>query len=157
MTARTSRLVWLLAAAVALAGSGRCLAASDLREQLSFGAKMAQRGLWSEALFRFRQAQRLAPGNPRVVNNLAVAYEATGRFEDALAAYQEALKLEPGNPEIKRNYARFAEFYQSYKPRAKPPAPPAQPVAEPPAAESPAAEEPAEPPAEDEPARPPAR
>jgi tetratricopeptide (TPR) repeat protein len=134
MTARTPRLVWWLTAVVALAWGGQAFAASEVGEQLSFGAKMAQRGLWNEALFRFRQAVRLAPGNARVLNNLAVALEATGRFDEALTTYQEALKLDPGNAEIKRNYARFAEFYQSYKPRAKPPA---QPAAQPPAEDKP--------------------
>jgi Flp pilus assembly protein TadD len=132
MTARTPLLVTLTCAAgLALACSGQS-AAGGAGEQLAFGSRMAQRELWNEALFRFRQAQRLAPGNARVLNNLAVAYEATGRFEEALAAYQEALKLEPGNAEIKRNYARFVEFYQSFKPRARPPGQPAEPPATPP-------------------------
>jgi Flp pilus assembly protein TadD len=157
MTARTPRLVWLLAAALALAWGGRALAATEVGEQLSFGAKMAQRGLWNEALFRFRQAGRLAPGNARVLNNLAVALEATGRFDEALTTYQEALKLDPGNAEIKRNYARFAEFYQAYKPRAKAPAQPAaQPPAEDKAPEPPAEDTPPEPPAGDQPPEPPA-
>jgi len=81
---------------------------------MSFGVDMARRGLWSEALFRFQQAERLEPSNPRVYNNLAVASEALGRFEDAQRYYQEALRLAPGDQDLRRNYARFIEFYQSY-------------------------------------------
>jgi Tfp pilus assembly protein PilF len=86
------------------------------KSQLSFGAQMAQRGLWNEALFRFRQAEQMGPSNPRVWNNLAVAYEATGNYEEALKSYRKALELAPGELEIKRNYSRFVEFYQSFRP-----------------------------------------
>jgi Tfp pilus assembly protein PilF len=93
--------------------------APSASEELAFGVQMAQRYLWSEALFRFRQAERLEPGNIRAMNNIAVALEAIGRFEDALAAYQQALKADPNNMELKRNYGRFAEFYQSFKTKPK--------------------------------------
>lgn len=86
-------------------------------QQLEFGVQMARRGLWSEALFRFDQARKLSPGNPRILNNLAVAYEAVGRFELALETYQDALKANPGNADLKRNYAQFIEFYQAFRPR----------------------------------------
>jgi len=100
--------------------------------QLQFGTQMAQRGLWSEALFRFRQAERMEPENARAINNIAVALEALGKFDDALLAYQRALKVDPSNVEVKRNYGRFAEFYQSFKGKAKPAdAPPAPPKAAP--------------------------
>jgi Flp pilus assembly protein TadD len=98
-------------------------------EQLAFGTQMAQRGLWSEALFRFRQAEKLEPGNVRAMNNVAVALEAIGKFDEALAAYQQALKADPGNVELKRNYGRFSEFYQSFKnkPKTEPTLMPAKP------------------------------
>ena len=98
----------------------------NAKGQLSFGAQMAERGLWNEALFRFRQAERAQADNPRVWNNLAVAYEATGNYEEALKSYRKALELAPSDVEIKRNYARFVEFYQSFKPKnakGEPPAP----------------------------------
>lgn len=85
--------------------------------QLAFGVDMARRGLWSEALFRFHQAERLDPNNPRVYNNLAVAYEATGDFDKALEYYQRALRASPENRELRANYARFVEFYQGFKPQ----------------------------------------
>ena len=89
-------------------------------QQLSFGVQMAKRGLWSEALFRFRQAEKTQPGNPRVLNNLAVAFEAVGLFDEALETYKAALKADPANRELRRNYARFIEFYQAFKPEEEP-------------------------------------
>lgn len=84
--------------------------------QLDFGVDMAKRGLWSEALFRFQQAEKISPGNPRILNNLAVAYEAVGRFDDALDYYQRALKASPSNRDLKKNYSDFIQFYQGFKP-----------------------------------------
>ncbi len=84
-------------------------------DQLDFGVAMAKRGLWAEALFRFEQAKQRGSATPAVLNNLAVCYEAVGRFEDALATYQQALELAPQNRIVKQNYSRFAEFYQGYR------------------------------------------
>jgi len=88
----------------------------DTTSQLDFGVEMARRGLWSEALFRFKQAERRQPGDPEILNNIAVAYEALGRFDDALAYYQRAIKSDPANKELKRNYSRFVEFYRNFRP-----------------------------------------
>lgn len=110
---------------------------ASLASQLAFGTKMAQRGLWNEALFRYRQAEKIEPQNARVLNNLAVAYEATGKFEEALATYQRALKIEPANTQLKTNYARFVEFYQGFKPKAAAPVAPATKPAKPAASPSP--------------------
>src|SRR5215211_4823081 len=100
------------------------------QSQLAFGVDMAKRSLWSEALFRFHQAERLDPNNPRALNNLAVAYEAVGDYQKALEYYQKALKQSPDNRDLRANYSRFVEFYQGFKPDEqakgeKPPAPPA--------------------------------
>ena len=83
--------------------------------QLAFGVDMARRGLWKEALFRFQEAERLDPQNPRIQSNLGVAYEASGQFDKALEYYQRALKLSPNDKEIRANYGRFVEFYQGFK------------------------------------------
>ena len=84
--------------------------------QMSFGVKMAEHGLWSEAYFRFQQAQRLEGADqPRLINNLAVASEAMGKFDEALAYYKQALQLDPSNPDLKGNYDRFVSFYESFR------------------------------------------
>jgi tetratricopeptide (TPR) repeat protein len=90
--------------------------APESRAQVAFGIDMARRGLWSEAVFRFEQARGEHPADFRVLNNLAVAYEAVGRFDDALATYREALRLAPGDRNLRQNSSRFFEFYQSYRP-----------------------------------------
>ena len=89
----------------------------DAGTQQAFGVEMAKRGLWSEALFRFKQVERLEPGNPRNLNNIAVSYEALGNFEKALEYYQRAIKADPANKDLKSNYSRFVEFYRSFKPK----------------------------------------
>lgn len=120
LRARLFRPCFVLLCTLALAASPAVLAQrkpATAKEQLQFGIEMAQQSLWSEALFRFRQAERLTDGeSARIFNNLAVALEALGQFDDALDYYRRALRLEPENRGLKRNYARFAEFYQSYKP-----------------------------------------
>ncbi len=84
--------------------------------QLEFGISMAKRGLWNEALFRFSRVLNERPGDPRVLNNMAVAYEAIGEFDQALEHYKLALEKDSANRELRRNYAQFLEFYQSLKP-----------------------------------------
>jgi tetratricopeptide (TPR) repeat protein len=96
-------------------GSGGYGDSSNPGAQVEFGVDMARQGLWDEALFRFRQADRMDPDNPRILNNLAVALEASGDYDSALEAYQRAVRLAPSNRDLTRNYARFAEFYQRYQ------------------------------------------
>ena len=88
----------------------------SVKQQLEFGVDMARRGLWSEALFRFRQAQSLAPEKPEVYNNLAVAHEALGLFEEALELYRKGLSLAPRDKGLRNNYARFIDFYNRFRP-----------------------------------------
>ncbi len=83
--------------------------------QLGFGAQMASRGLWSEALFRFRQAEKSDPDNPRILNNIAVSLEALGLYDEALEQYRKAVEVAPNLDHAKKNYARFVDFYQAFK------------------------------------------
>ncbi|HEX7184110.1 MAG TPA: tetratricopeptide repeat protein [Thermoanaerobaculia bacterium] len=111
-------VLWLAFLPLLLCACGNRYGRSDsASSQLAFGVDMAQRGLWSEALFRFHQAERLDPNNPRIQNNLGVAYEAAGEFDTALEHYKRALQLDPNNRELRANYARFVEFYQGFKPQ----------------------------------------
>lgn len=112
----TAFLALSVLATLALASCGAGRANPDQSDaQLAFGIKMAKRGLWSEALFRFKQAEEINPGNPRYLGNMAVAYEALGQFELALDLYQRALKASPSDGDLRRNYSRFVEFYRNFK------------------------------------------
>ncbi len=113
--------VILLCSLAASSASGK--SAADGKSQLAFGVDMAKRGLWSEALFRFEQARQLEPQRVAILNNLAICYEAGGRFEEALATYREAARLAPDNRVVKQNLSRFTEFYQGYRPRKATPPP----------------------------------
>ena len=93
-------------------------AAKKARSQMEFGVQMAREGLWREALFRFQQARREGGDSGKLLNNIAVSYEALGEFERALETYREALQTAPGNRELRQNYSRFLEFYQAYSPQA---------------------------------------
>jgi tetratricopeptide (TPR) repeat protein len=124
--------VLLLSLVLASCGGGHYGRTDQPASQLAFGVDMAKRGLWNEALFRFHQAEQLDPQNPRVLNNLGVAYEASGEYDKALSYYQRALKAAPENRELRANYGRFVEFYQSYKGRQD--NKPGQPAAKPDAA-----------------------
>ena len=114
MPSRAAATVSLLAA-LTLAACSSNRQPDKASSQLDFGVDMARRGLWTEALFRFREAERLDPDNPRIQSDMAVAYEASGQWDKALASYQKALRLAPNDKGIRTNYARFAEFYQGFK------------------------------------------
>jgi Tfp pilus assembly protein PilF len=88
---------------------------SQTGSQLAFGIEMAKRGLWNEALFRFSRVLKERPGDVRVLNNMAVAYEAIGEFDLALDHYKRALEGDSANRDLRRNYAQFVEFYESLR------------------------------------------
>lgn len=85
--------------------------------QDNFGVEMARMNLWREAMFRFRRAVEINPGDAMAHNNLAVAYEANGDFESARKEYLEALRLDRSNQYIQKNYSRYVEFLSRNKKR----------------------------------------
>lgn len=101
----------MLPATAALAGSD---AAKQAEEQMKFGFKAARRGYWQEALERFVTADKLTPGKARILNNIAVALEANGRFDEARDVYRRALAADPGNRAVKKNLQRFEEFVERF-------------------------------------------
>jgi len=103
-------LAALVAASTAAAGDA---AAKQASEQVERGYTAARNGYWQEALFRFERANALTPNQPRILNNIAVSLEASGRFEEALATYESALSVAPNDQVLRRNYSRFKEFYEA--------------------------------------------
>ena len=59
-------------------------------------------------------ADELTPNQPRVLNNIAVALEANGRFDEARTTYQAGLALDSSSSALKQNYQRFQEFYATF-------------------------------------------
>ncbi len=107
--------VLVLAAIPGAAEAQKRKVAPEAKQQWQFGVDMANRGLWSEALFRFEQARRIEPEHPAILSNIAVAHEALGLFEEALGYYRQALRLAPRERDVRRNYSRFVEYYQNFK------------------------------------------
>ena len=91
---------------------------SEAKKQVEFGIKVAQNGLWNEALYRWKKAVETDPTYAAAWNNLAIAYEHEGRFEEAKAAYEKALQLDPKNLMIKQNYDLFNEINERTKKRS---------------------------------------
>lgn len=78
---------------------------------MAFGIRVAQRGLWREAIFRWERATELDPDYAAAWNNLGIAFENQGAFDEALTAYETALDLEPENIMIQQNYDLFREIH----------------------------------------------
>ena len=95
-----------------LAVSATIASAADRKEarsQVEFGIKVAQQGLWKEAVYRWERAVELDPTYAAAFNNLAVACETAGLFDKAKKAYERALELDPKNVYIKQNFELFKE------------------------------------------------
>ena len=83
-----------------------------LNNQIRFGIQAAYKGLWDEAIFRWKKVIDSNPGSAAAHNNLAVAYEKKGLLEEAKKEYEIALKLNPRNNYIKSNFENFKKVYE---------------------------------------------
>jgi Tfp pilus assembly protein PilF len=92
---------------------------ASVKEQISFGALMAKKGNWKEAIFRWEKALKKDTENYRLHNNIAVAYEALGKYEKADKFYQLALKYGKNNKRILENYNLFRKLYAPQKSEEK--------------------------------------
>ena len=82
----------------------------EARDQVKFGIKVAQLGLWREALAHWERAIKLDPTYAPAYNNLAIGYEQQGDFEKARNAYQKPLELNPNDQYLKQNDELFKEI-----------------------------------------------
>ncbi|HET6373959.1 MAG TPA: tetratricopeptide repeat protein [Candidatus Polarisedimenticolia bacterium] len=88
---------------------------SEATVQLEFGVKMALKGAWGEAAFRFDRAVKADGTHADAYNNLAVARENLGQYDAAREAYEKALELDPSNKKIRENYDLFMSFYKLHQ------------------------------------------
>ena len=108
MNTRTGAIVFV--AATILASPAFADKRSDAKAQVDFGIRVAQRGLWREAIYRWEKAVEIDPQYAAAFNNLAIAYEHEGQLEKARKAYEKAVDLDPNNAEISQNYELFKEI-----------------------------------------------
>ena len=103
----------VLFAPYAQAGDAR----SEAKEQVEFGIKVAQNGLWKEAAYRWQKAVQIDPTYAAAWNNLAIAFEQQGNFDKAREAYEKAVELDPKNLLFRQNYDLFKEINDRTKRR----------------------------------------
>jgi len=147
MGSKLLRVACLITIAFVALGSGR---REGSKAEMRFGSEAAERGLWREAMFRWERVLKSDPSNPRLHNNLAVAYESLGQYDRARTEYEEARRLDPDSKEIRGNFESFRALCKAIKscpgeePAATPSPAPAgsEPAATPPAGREPAAPEP---------------
>jgi hypothetical protein len=73
---------------------------------------MAGKGNWREAMFRWRNAEKADPGNPAILNNLAVALEVRGKSDEAGELYARIGEQAGDIPGIGYNIREFNRFWK---------------------------------------------
>jgi Tfp pilus assembly protein PilF len=107
---RVRSIVAAVILVIAVTASAAADEREDAKNQVQFGIRVAQLGLWREALAHWERAVKLDPTYAPAYNNLAIGYEQQGEFEKARNAYEKALELNPDNAYIKQNYELFREI-----------------------------------------------
>ena len=100
---RVRRVIGALLLAVFVSAPVLADERDDAKAQVQFGIRVAQLGLWREAVTHWERAVKLDPTYAPAYNNLAIGYEHQGDFE-------KALELSPNNAYIKQNYELFREI-----------------------------------------------
>lgn len=109
-TLRARTIIAAVLLAVAVAGPVAADERDEAKNQVQFGIRVAQLGLWREAISHWERAAKMDPTYAPTYNNLAIGYEQQGEFEKARDAYEKALELSPDNTYIKQNYELFKEI-----------------------------------------------
>src|SRR5919206_4508044 len=72
---------------------------SDLKPQrldyLSEALALERQGDYDAALTSYKLALRDRPNDPRILQNMAIAYSRIGQLDEAIRAYRRALELDP--------------------------------------------------------------
>ena len=90
---------------------GGC-ATRKVTSEFEFANKLAQKGLWKEALYRWEKASKEKKHETEIYNNMAVAYEQMGKFDQAEKMYQKALRVSPDNATVQVNLNRMKKMYK---------------------------------------------
>lgn len=64
-------------------------------DYLSEALALERQGDFDAALTSYRLALRDRPNDPRILQNMAIAYSRTGQLEEAIRCYRRALELAP--------------------------------------------------------------
>lgn len=64
-------------------------------DYLSEALSLERQGDYDAALTSYRLALRDRPNDPRILQNMAIAFSRTGRIEEAIRSYRRALDLDP--------------------------------------------------------------
>jgi len=79
------------------------------------GVVLMQQGLYDEALIRFNEADRVAPGNATNANMMGLCYLRKGEFDKAFAYFDTALRLVPVFTDARNNrgttYLAMGQFH----------------------------------------------
>ena len=74
----------------------------------SLGLLLAEnRNRLPEAIRSLERASAYWTDNPRVFNNLAIAYWQSDKIDDAINAFLQAIRLQPDNPEFIQNVVQL--------------------------------------------------
>ena len=111
-------MTWALLLTPLVIGPVYAVVKSEASKQLEFGVKMALKGSWREAAFRFEKAVKADSKSAEAYNDLAVAHETLGEYEGAREAYEKALSLDPDHEKIRANYDLFMNFYNLHSRRS---------------------------------------
>ncbi len=70
---------------------------SRLEVLANLGAALAGLGRYEEAIIRYNEALKLAPGHPMVLFNLGASYYKSGNLQMAAESFEQACKADPSN------------------------------------------------------------
>jgi len=79
------------------------------------GVILLQAGRPEDAVEAFSAAVELAPEEPEILGNLAVAYEASGAPQQAANAYRTAINLDPADPHLNAAFAAVSQRLGEYE------------------------------------------
>ncbi len=98
---------------------GCATSSPDLEKQgrlyLQLGTSQLSRGIYPQALESLLRAEAILPDNPKVQNNLGLAYYVRKKTKKAKHHIRRAVELDPGYTEARNNLSRILTEHGQYK------------------------------------------